>query len=135
LNPRIPISRAIVSSALLVFVVVGPLGRGLGVFDTEWFIRWHMFMSFGYDICEVSFFERVAGQDHRIDRYELLDLGPWWQVPIAQRQMRTRSDIEDAVGPICAALGPHADVRVSSRCGTAMQGWKERATRRINACQ
>ena len=131
---RVPIFRVLAAGFLLVFVVVGPLGRGLGLLQSEWFIRWHMFLHFGYDICEVSFYERVNGEDHRIDRYELLELGPWWEVPIAQRQMRSREDIERAVVPICDALGPGADVRVSSRCGTAKRGWKPRATRRTNVC-
>ena len=122
------------STALLVVVVVGPIARGLGLVESEWFIRWHMFMSFGYEICDVSFYERVDGSDRRIDRYDLLGLGPWWEVPIAERRMKTRSDIENAVQPICEALGPGVDVRVSSRCGTGKQGWKTRATRRTNVC-
>ena len=131
---KVPVGRAVLATLLLVWIGPGPLWRTAGG-RSEVFIRWHMFSGFGSDICDVRFTERRPdGSERPIDRYHLLQLGPWYDVPIAQRQIKDRRSLRRAVVPICAALGPEADVRVYAQCGTRWDGWSQRSTGGTNQC-
>ena len=130
-----PLGRTVAATLLLAYVAIGPAYRHITQRRVEIFVQWKMFRYFGSDVCQVKFSEhRAGGEVVPLNRYELLELGPWQEIPVRTRLIKNPRKAAGWAAPMCDALGPDADIRVATRCGSGRRGWLAKNTGDVNLC-
>lgn len=130
----LPVGRLVVFLLLAVYIVLSPGWRQLLGGRSPLVRSWVMYQAYGSVGCDVRFFERTDAGDERLDRFALLGLGPWYELPVEGRRITSRAEVQAVTRQLCSALGSGADLRLDARCG-GVDGWQTYASREANLCR
>lgn len=130
----LPVGRLVVFVLLAAYIAVGPAFKQLYGGRSPLVRGWVMYRAYGTAGCDVRFYQRTETGDVRLDRFALLEEGPWYDMPVEQRRITSRAEVQAITRDLCNALGPGADLRIDARCG-GIDGWQTFASREANLCR